>query len=213
MSTDPLIDRLATGLRPVRRRTPWRDATILLALGVIEIVFVLKLGLMRPDMPHAMGMPSFWWKAASLAVIAVVGGTTALLSLDPTRSPRRGLRIVGMLALAALVLGWLVDVLQAGPAVLWQRLDPTHGIVCARKIVELSLPAVLALGLFARRGAPVDARGTAWAVGIAAAAFGALAFALACPFDDPLYVAVWYSAACGVVTLVTRLVLPPLTRW
>jgi len=213
MSIDPLIERLATDLRPVRRRTPWRDATILLALGVIEIIGVLKLGLMRPDMSHAMGMPSFWWKTGSLAMIAAIGGATALQSLYPTRSPRRGLRIVGMFVLVALVLGWLVDVLQAGPAVFWQRLDPAHGIVCARKIVELSLPAVLALGLLARRGAPVDARGTAWAVGIAAAAFGALAFVLACPFDDPLYVAVWYSAACGVVTLVTRLILPLLTRW
>ncbi|MFT8481092.1 NrsF family protein, partial [Gluconobacter oxydans] len=173
----------------------------------------LTVGLRRPHSPQASVLPSLWGTAASRAFIAAGGGTTALLSLDPTRSPRRGLRIVGMLALAALALGWLVDVLQAGPAVLWQRLDPAHGILCARKIVELSLPAVLALGLFARRGAPVDARGTAWAVGIAAAAFGALAFALACPFDDPLYVAVWYSAACGVVTLVTRLVLPPLTRW
>ncbi|WP_264815971.1 DUF1109 domain-containing protein, partial [Acidomonas methanolica] len=62
-------------------------------------------------------------------------------------------------------------------------------------------------------GAPVDARGTAWAVGVTAAAFGALAFALACPFDDPLYLAVWYSVACGVVTLATRLILPILTRW
>ncbi|MFT8481220.1 NrsF family protein, partial [Gluconobacter oxydans] len=97
MSTDPLIDRLATGLRPVRRRTPWRDATILLALGAIEIVFVLKLGLMRPDMPHAMGMPSFWWKAASLAVIAAVGGAPARRSLAPPRPPPPGLRLVGRL--------------------------------------------------------------------------------------------------------------------
>lgn len=213
MSTDPLIDRLATDLRPVRRRTPWRDATILLALGVIEIACVLTLGLMRPDLSHAMQTPSFWWKTGSLSVIAAVGGATTLLSLDPTRSPRRGLRIVGVLALAALVLGWLVDVIQTDPAGFWQRIDAAHGIICARKIVEMSLPAVLALGLLARRGAPVDARGTAWAVGVTAAAFGALAFALACPFDDPLYLAVWYSVACGVVTLATRLILPLLTRW
>jgi len=213
MSTDPLIDRLATDLRPVNRRTPWRDAAILLVLGVIEIVCVLTLGLMRPDMSQAMHMPSFWWKTGSLAVIAAIGGGTALLSLDPTRSPRRGLRIVGNVVLFALALGWLVDVFQAGPAVFWQRIDPAHGVVCARKIIEMSLPAVLALGMFVRRGASVDARGTAWAVGIAAAAFGALTFVLACPFDDPLYLAVWYSVACGIVTLVTRLLLPPLTRW
>ncbi|WP_374729249.1 NrsF family protein [Nguyenibacter vanlangensis] len=36
---------------------------------------------------------------------------------------------------------------------------------------------------------------------------------LACPFDDPLYVAVWYLLGGGVTALAARLVLPPLTRW
>lgn len=213
MSTDPLIDRLATDLRPVRRRTPWRDAAILLVLGISEVAWVIMTGLMRADMPHAMHMPSFWWKTAGLAALASISGVTALLSLSPTHSPRRGLRVVGGVAFVMLGLGWLVDALQAGPAVLWHRLDPAHGLVCARKIVELSLPVALALGLLARRGAPTDSRGTAWAAGIAASTFGALTFALACPFDDPLYLAVWYLSAGGVVTLATRLILPLLTRW
>jgi hypothetical protein len=35
----------------------------------------------------------------------------------------------------------------------------------------------------------------------------------ACPFDDPFYVAVWYSLGCGTVTLFARFTLPRLTRW
>jgi hypothetical protein len=35
----------------------------------------------------------------------------------------------------------------------------------------------------------------------------------ACPFDDPLYIAVWYALGCGLVAGFTRLVLPRLTRW
>jgi hypothetical protein len=38
-------------------------------------------------------------------------------------------------------------------------------------------------------------------------------FVFACPHDDPLYVAVWYTVGCGLVTLVARLLLPLLTRW
>jgi len=49
--------------------------------------------------------------------------------------------------------------------------------------------------------------------GLAAAGWGAFVFAFACPVDDPLYVAVWYSLGCGAVTLLARLVLPHLTRW
>jgi hypothetical protein len=213
MSTDPLIDRLVTDLRPVKRRAFWRDATVLTGLGGVEIACVSMMGLMRPDMPHAMQMPSFWWKTASLATLAAISGMTALLSLSPTRSPRRGMHLVGVVVFAVLVLGWLVDALQAGPAVLWHRLDPAHGLVCARKIVELSLPVALAMGLLVRRGASTDPRGTAWATGIAAGAFGALTFVLVCPFDDPLYLALWYTLACGVVTLATRIILPLLTRW
>lgn len=213
MPNDPLIDRLAADLRPVKRRTTRRDALILLALGAVEIATVLKMGLMRHDMPHAMHMPSFWWKTASLGVIAALGGATALLSLNPARSPRKGLRTIGLAALALLALGWLIDALQGGFGAFWLRIDPKDGLDCARDIIEMSFPAALALGVLVRRGAPVDPRGTSWAAGIAAAAFGALTFALACPFDDPLYLAVWYSLASGVVIFATRLILAPLARW
>jgi len=213
MVNDPLIEQFVTDLRPVRRRSLWRDALTLAVLAGVEIGAVLGFGLMRPDMPHAMHMMSFWWKAIGLLLIVGLGVASALVSLDPTRSPRQGLRRLGVTALVLFALGWLVDALQAGPEALWLRLDPAHGMVCARKIVELALPAVLALGVIVRRGAPVDVRGTAWVTGIAGAAFGALVFALACPFDDPLYLVVWYSLACALVACSTRLVLPWLIRW
>ncbi|WP_323991743.1 DUF1109 domain-containing protein [Nguyenibacter sp. L1] len=213
MSIDPLIDRLSADLRPVRRRTPLRDAALLLLLGAVELAGFAGMGTMRPDLSAAMALPSFWWKAISLALIALVGGGAAILSLSPIRSPRRGVRAAAMLVLATLAAGWLVDAARAGGASLGQRLDPVHGIICATKIVLLSLPAVAAFGLLMRRGAPTDRRGSAAAAGMAAAAWGALVFMLACPFDDPLYVAVWYLLGGGVTALAARLVLPPLTRW
>jgi len=213
MSTDPLIDLLTADLKPVRRRTTRRDVVIVLVLCALQLGLLLFRGDMRPDMHHAMAMPSFWWKTASLVVLATLAGATALLSLNPTRSPRPGLRVIGYVVLGALAIGWLIDAIQAGTGALLQRLDPVHGLECAEAIVKLSLPGVIALGLLVRSGAPVDPRGTAWAVGVAAASWGALAFVLSCPFDDPLYVAVWYLAACGTVALISRLILPLLTRW
>ena len=85
----------------------------------------------------------------------------------------------------------------AGPAGLAER------VVCAGKMFGLSLPPLLALGLLMRRGAATDLEGTSWAVGVAAAAWGAFVFVFACPKDDPLYLAVWYlvgvrgSHGCG----------------
>jgi hypothetical protein len=213
MWADPLIERLTSELKPVRRRTARRDVLALAFLGAVELGLFLAFGMMRPDMPMAMEHPLFWWKLASLGLIAVVSGAVAILSFDPVRSPRRGLRWIVGLAALCLASGWIIDAAQHGAAALLARLDWPQGLQCLGKMVALSVPAVIGLGLLMRRGAPTDPGGTALAAGLAAAAWGAFVFVFACPVDDPLYVAVWYSLGCGSVTLFARFTLPRLTRW
>jgi len=213
MSTDPLIDRLASELKPVRRRTAWSDALALLVLCAIELGLFVVMGMARSDMPMAMHLPSFWWKLGSLGLIGLVSGTVAIMSLDPVRSPRRGLRWIVALIALCLASGWLLDASRDGFSTLIDRLDWRNGLQCVYEMAVLSVPAVIGLGLLMRRGAPTDHAGTALAAGLAAAAWGAFVFVFACPFDDPLYVAVWYSIGCGVVTLFARFTLPRLTRW
>lgn len=207
------VDHLVSDLKPVRRRSVAADA---LALGIIcagELALFLGLGWMRRDMPVAMQQPSFWWKLTSLGLIAAVGGAVAIYSFDPVESPRRGMRrLVATIALC-LAAGWGFGADRDGIPALSVRLNWHEGLQCVCKMVLLSLPAVVGLGLLMRRGAPTDAGGTAVAVGVAAAAWGAFVFVFECPYDDPLYIAVWYAVGCGLVTLFARLVLPPLTRW
>ncbi len=210
---DPLIERLAGGLRPVRRRLPLRDAAMLAVLGLIEIGLYVWVRGMRPDMPVAMGRMAFWWKAASLVILVAVGGVTAMAAFDPTRSPRRGLRGFAIAAAVAIAAGWGIDAASAGVGPLLIRLDWREGLRCVGAVVVLSLPALLALGILMRRGAPTDPGGTAAAVGLTAAAWGGAVFVLACPHDDPLYVAVWFAVAILLVAAIARLVLPRLTRW
>jgi hypothetical protein len=213
MSIDPLIDRLASELKPVRRRTAWSDALALLVLCAVELGLFVVMGMARSDMPMAMHLPSFWWKLGSLGLIGLVSGTVAIMSLDPVRSPRRGLRWIVALIALCLASGWLLDASRDGFSTLIDRLDWRNGLQCVYEMAVLSVPAVIGLGLLMRRGAPTDRAGTALAAGLAAAAWGAFVFVFACPFDDPLYVAVWYSLGCGVVTLFARFTLPRLTRW
>jgi hypothetical protein len=213
MQTDPLIDRLTNELKPVRRRTARSDAVAVVVLCAVELGLFLALGMMRPDMSMAMHVPSFWWKVASLGLIALVSGTIAVISLDPVRSPRPGLRRIVTLIAVCLAIGWILDASRGGLPALQSRLDWPNGLQCLYKMVVLSVPAVIGLGLLMRRGAPTDHAGTALAAGLAAAAWGAFVFVFACPFDDPLYVTVWYSLGCGAVTLFARLMLPRLTRW
>ncbi len=213
MSSDFLIDRLTQGLKPVHRRRPLVDGAILASVAIVELVLFLAFGFMRPDMPKAMDMPSFWWKLISLGLIALASGAVAVLSLDPTRSPRRGLRWTVGLIVLSLAAGWMIDAAHDGFGALLTRLDWQHGVQCFAKMVVLSIPAVIGLGVLMRRGAPTDRAGTALASGLAAAAWGAFVFVFACPFDDPFYVAVWYSLGCGAVTLLGRLLLPRIARW
>ncbi len=182
-------------------------------LGIIEVGLFLAFGLMRPDMPTALHLLSFWWKLSSLGVIALVSGAVTIHSLDPIRSPRRGLRWVSVLIVLSLAAGWMIDASHGDYASLLVRLDWRNGVQCFFKTATLSVPAVIGLGLLMRRGAPTDRGGTALAAGLAAATWGAFVYVFACPFDDPLYVAVWYSLGCAMVTLVARIALPRLTRW
>lgn len=213
MPNDRLLDELVADLRPVRPRRTGRDLLLLGVIGAIELGLFLLFGAARHDIMIAMKLPSFWWKIGSFGVLTLTAGITAVRSFDPSVSPRKGLRLLPGLVGAALAIGWVIDAAGAGGAALWARLMWRHGVDCIFAMAILSIPAILALGLLMRRGAPTDRKGSAWAVGVAAAAWGAFVFVFNCPHDDPLYVAVWYLAGCAITALIARLVLPLMTRW
>lgn len=213
MRTDALVERLSRDLRPVRRRSVVREAALLLLLGALELAAFVGLGLMRPDMPHAMHAPSFWWKLSSMGLLAMIAAGVAIMSADPARSPRAGLRWLAACIALALAAGWLVDASAGGLEGLVRRLDWRLGLECVWEMAALSVPPAIVLGRLLRRGAPTDRAGTALAAGLASACWGAFVFVFACPSDDPLYVAVWYTIGCSVVTLAGRAVLLRLSRW
>jgi hypothetical protein len=213
MRTDSLVDRLSQDLRLVRPRNIKWEALLLLLLGAVEVAAFLGGGFMRPDMPVAMGTPSFWWKLTSLGLIAVLGGGVAILSVDPVRSPRRGLRWILVCIAVIFASGWLIDAAGDGLAELVRRLDWSQGLQCVWKMVALSIPPAIALGGLIRRGAPTDRSGTALAAALSSAAWGAFVFVFACPSDDPLYIAVWYTVGCSIVTVSGRAILMRLSRW
>lgn len=213
MRTDLLVDRLSKDLRPIRRRSVAREVALLLLLGALELAAFFGMGLMRPDMPAAMHAPSFWWKLTSMGLMAVLGAGVTIMSADPVRSPRAGLGWLLACVVAILATGWLIDASGSGLAELARRLDWRDGLQCAWEMVVLSIPPAVALGSLIRRGAPTDRAGTALAAGLSSACWGAFVFVFACPSDDPLYIAVWYTVGCSIVTLAGRAVLIRLSRW
>ncbi len=213
MQIDQLVDTLASDLRPVRRRTTAGDALILGVICATELAAYLVLGKARPDIAAAVGEASFWWKLISLGLLAAIGSVVTIASFDPAASPRRGLSAMAATAALCLAAGWGIDAARDGWPNLAVRLDWRDGLDCVSQMALLSLPAVVGLGVLMRRGAPSDPARTALTAGIAAAAWGAFVFVFACPYDDPVYIAVWYGVGCGLVATLSRAILPLLTRW
>jgi hypothetical protein len=210
---DSLLDALAADLKPVRRRSPWRDAMVLALVGSLELGLFLGAGEARSDMHAAMSYPAFWWKLAAFGSVALLGMATAVLSFDPSISPKRGLWGIGFAALAALALGVVVAAFRHADPDLAKRLDWVSGVHCVVWMTLLSAPAMIALTLLMRGGAPTDGKRTALAAGVAAAAWGSFVFVFACPHDDPLYVTLWYGLGCAVTITYARVLLPRLIRW
>jgi hypothetical protein len=208
MSNESLIAGLSSDLTPVKRRSMLREGGLVLALGAVELVLFLALGVMRPDMHHIGGSPFLMWRLGSLGLLAVAACILAIRSYSPTAQPRRGLMLACALAALAIVGGAFVTPEGVGDRALLDRINPDSGVLCAMWIFMLSLPIVGLLGILMRKAAPTQPRLSALASGIAAGACGAFVFAFCCPFNDPLYVVVWYSIGCGAVAVAARWCLP-----
>jgi hypothetical protein len=208
MSSESLIASLSSDLAPVQRRSMVREGGLVLALGAVELTLFMALGIMRPDMNHMAGSPYLIWRVGSLGLLAVIACVLAIRSFSPMARPRQGLMLACALAVAAVVGGTFVTSDGASERALLDRIDPAHGMLCAMSIFVLSLPIVALLGALMRRAAPTQPRLSALASGIAAGACGAFVFAFCCPFNDPLYVVVWYSVGCSAVAGAARWRLP-----
>jgi len=213
MTHDRLIERLTEDLKPVRRRRPSLDLAIVAAICAIELALFFAMGAARPDMMKMMHQPSVCWRLGSLGLIALTSGALAILSFNPVYSPKRSIGWLALIVMICLVSGVLIGAGPDAQLSLLRRLYWQGGLQCTTKVVLLSIPPVIGLALLMRRGAPTDMERTALLAGLAAASWGAFVFVFACPSDDPLYIAVWYSAGCGIVTALSRLILPRLARW
>ena len=87
------------------------------------------------------------------------------------------------------------------------RLAPLPGLL--RRL----WPMLLATVFITRRAAPARPRAAATAAGVASAGWGAVVFAWACPYDEPVYIALWFGLALIAGAVFGRLLLPRLLRW
>jgi hypothetical protein len=119
-----------------------------------------------------------------------------------------------MAAAPILLIAAVIAELLIIPAGQWHaKLVGNNSLVCLTAIPLLSLPLLAAALLALRHGAPTRPDLSGAMAGLAAGGFAAALYATQCTDDSPLFVATWYSAAIGAVSIFGAILGRQLLRW
>ena len=209
---DDFLDRLASDAVAVRRVDSSRFATLFGLAALTSAAIIVGLSGMRADLAEVVVSPMFLWKLAAMGTVALL----AVPMLAAAGRPGAATPRIGHAAIAGLVLLGLPLVYAVAtqpPAESMNGLEATRGLGCLFWTVAASVPVWLASLVWLREAAPTDLGRASWSAGIASGAVAATLFVLHCPYDDIVYVAVWYGASVALVAGFTRLLLPRLIRW
>ncbi|MBL6751838.1 MAG: DUF1109 domain-containing protein [Nevskia sp.] len=211
MKTDRLIETLSTNLEPVERAGLAKPVALaLLAGGLLSLAAMLATLGLSTDHAAAMGFLGF--KVLFALGLVATGALVLIRSLHPGRSTRRPfIAFLALLLLAGLV---CAEAFLEGSPAHWSGIvfDP-RWTTCVSCIPLFAMVPFAALTWALRKGAPTNLRRTGAMAGLVAGLIGAAVYALHCPADSLLFIAVWYSAAIGFCALVGALAGPRTLRW
>ena len=146
-------------------------------------------------------------------VLAALSGVLVLRLFRPGASARGVLAVALGAPLLLLALGVLGELLSV-PAAQWsQRLIGSNAMFCLKSIPLLGLAPLLAILFALRNGAPERPALAGAGAGLFAGAIGAALYAMHCPDNSPLFVAVWYPIGIAMVTAVGAMLGARLLRW
>jgi hypothetical protein len=202
-----LIDDLEP-VTPVRKTLP---LTLSAAITLAAIALITWFQGMRADV--LAGHPDEMFLIRS-GVLLLLGGATAH-AVTSMASPSVGRSQNGwQMALAAAVLFPLAAIIVATTGDIGPALSAMNsGLRCMAYSLIGGLATAVPMVLMLRKGAPTSPERAGWLTGIAAGGLGAFAYNLHCPFNNVVYIGLWYSLALGICAVVGRLVVPKLIRW
>jgi hypothetical protein len=185
-------------------------ALLLGAFGAAT-VFAMRLTI-RTDIVAALASIRFPMKFLLMAAFAASSAAISIRLAQPGRTLH-----TPMLGVAAALLLLFVSVgieMFATPADQWMaRANGTMSAACLTNIPLLAAPCLTALLFALRHGAPSSPALSGAFAGALSGALGAMAYAASCPDDSPLFVAIWYMGAIGVVCAAGAFAGSRLLRW
>ena len=212
MKTDELIAAIAAdGTAPLPSLTR-RMAVALAAGGIVAAAwFAYSLGV-RPDIATAL----FTWRFATKLAIVLACAAAALWAsirlARPDAYPGGPLAVLLVpLAMLALAIG---AELAASPAATWPMWAVgKNSRLCLMSIAIMSVAPLVAALAALRAGAPRSPTAAGAVAGLLAGSVGATLYALHCPDDSPLFVALWYPPPIALATLAGAAAGSRLLRW
>jgi hypothetical protein len=212
MNTDDLIRLLANDHAAPRPDLRMRLLLGALAGAALSTGAVLLGHGVRSDMGALL---SNWRLIVKFAVSLSFAASAAVLSLRlarPFAADRRAWLILlpGPLILAV---ACLVELIVMPPDVWLRRAVGENALTCLVSIPLLSALPLAGIMWALRDGAPASTEQAGIAAGAMAAGIGAAIYALHCPDDSPLFLALWYTIAAAAVLIAGRAGGGRLLRW
>lgn len=212
MNTDELATLLAKGAGPIDPRGEKRRVATGLVLGVLGActLCIVSLGL-RPNLIAETALPMFWAREAFCAAVGIAAFWAALRLGHPGRRLGKvplaiGAPVVVMWGLAALALA-------DDPSERTRLIFGSTAAVCPPLIALVSTPLFAALIWIAKGLAPTQLRIAGAMSGLAAGAFGALAYTLHCPELAAPFLGIWYVLGMLIPAAAGAWLGPRLLRW
>lgn len=214
MRTDELINTLVGDHASQPRPKPVVHGLVMAIIGglaISSVLFSLTLGV-RPDILSALSTWRFDLKLSANLVLVIAATWVALRLSSPTTRALSAMR--ALLVPALLLLGAVVYELVTIPASAWpSRAMGVNGVMCFGNIIFLSVLPLTATIYALRQGAPTSPAVMGAVGGLLAGALGATVFAMHCTNDSPLFVAIWYALAIGLMSMFGLVVGRHALRW
>ena len=214
MRTDELINTIVADHAGQPGPKPVRHGLVMAIIGGLAIssaLFSLTLGV-RPDFISALGTWRYDMKLGVNLVLMIAATWVALRLSSPTTTSLSAMR--ALLVPTLLVLGAVVYELVTIPASAWSsRAMGVNGVMCVASILFLALLPLTATIYALRQGAPTSPAVMGAVGGLLAGSLGATVFAMHCTNDSPLFVAIWYALAIGLMSIFGLLVGKRALRW
>lgn len=205
------IAALVNDLEPVtvlNRRRPLVTAAAI-TIAMISIVALLRG--VRPDV--LAGNPDAMFLIRS-GILLLLGGGTAHAVLGMASPSVGKAHMNWQMALAVALLFPVVALIVALTGDMGTAMSKMYTVgQCLMFSAIGGIATATPMILHLRRGAPTSLARAGWLVGMASGGLGAFAYNIHCPFNNVVYIGIWYTLAVGLCAVAGRLAVPRLIRW